>query len=298
MTKYENPQGLQVATNTLTRVEGIGTVAVSAKIGNAWEEVKLHNVMYIPNAANLFSQNVLLYNKKYTAESDCKGTKFYDKDGNLSLSAKLCENKMLVMYMKPLKESRKAMLAADGGHQMPSRWHERMGHVNFDYLKKTVNSGAVFLGDFDKLEKEYKCDVCIKAKATLKPYPTTRKQPRAVGELLHMDLVHAVEESAVEKNKYFLLIKDDRSNYRVVRFQKTKTAIETVNNIKEVIEKFSTQTGGKVKGIRSDKGTEFTNQLLADYLSQQGIRHEFTPTACPQSNVKIERDVRTVREMC
>lgn len=75
---------------------------------------------------------------------------------------------MQVMMFKPVEKKKKAFLVKC----MDARWHERLGHVNFEFLKNSIRNQAVFLGPHDKLEEDYKCDICIKAKATLKPYKT------------------------------------------------------------------------------------------------------------------------------
>jgi len=65
----------------------------------------------------------------------------------------------------------------------------------------------------------------------------------------------------------------------------------------DAVNMISTQTGCPVKRIKSDQGTEYTNQKWAQFASEKGIIHEFTPAGCSSSNRKIERDVRTIRNM-
>jgi len=130
-----------------------------------------------------------------------------------------------------------------------------------------VDKNAVFLGARDQIEKEYKCDVCIQAKATLKPYYTQSDREYEVGELLHTDLVHAVSPSH-KGNKYFLMIKDQRSSYQVAYFQKTKEAEVMVSNLMDAVNMFATQTGRAVRRIKSQKGTEFRKSRLESFVSE------------------------------
>ncbi|OXA41630.1 Copia protein [Folsomia candida] len=290
--EFETPRKLQVATNTYADCPGEGTVAVQACIKGNWEVVTLTKVLFLPKGANLFSQNRML-KRGFYAQSSGEGTTFYEQNGKESLKAKLSEDGMQIMLFKPVEKDPKAFMCASQKRAL-QRWYERLAHVGFKYLKNSVNKQAVFLGRQNELEEEYRCEVCIKAKATLKPYPTQSERNYETGELLHFDLGHAVSRSN-QGNKYFLLVKDNESSYRVVYFQNNKLAETTVRNIKDAVEMFSNQIGLRVKRLKSDKGCEFKNQLMEQFISEKGIIYEYTPAGCSQANGKIEREVRTVR---
>ncbi|OXA56431.1 Copia protein [Folsomia candida] len=290
--EFETPRKLQVATNTYADCPGEGTVAVQACIKGNWEMVSLTKVLFLPKGANLFSQNRML-KRGFYAQSSGEGTTFFEQNGKESLKAKLSEDGMQIMLFKPVEKDPKAFMCASQKRAL-QRWHERLAHVGFKYLKHSVNKQAVFLGRQNELEDEYRCEVCIKAKATLKPYPTQSERNYETGELLHFDLGHAVSRSN-QGNKYFLLVKDNESSYRVVYFQNTKLPETTVRNVKDAVEMFSNQVGLRVKRLKSDKGCEFKNHLMEQFISEKGIIYEYTPAGCSQANGKIEREVRTVR---
>lgn len=136
--------------------------------------------------------------------------------------------------------------------------------------------------------------MCIKAKATLKPYYSQQSRNYETGELLHFDLVHAVTRSN-QANKYFLLLKDHGSKFRVVYFQNTKESETTVSNIMDAVEFFNNQTGKRVKRLKSDQGGEFKSRIMNKFISEKGIIYDFTAVGCSQSNGKIVRDVRSIR---
>jgi hypothetical protein len=98
---------------------------------------------------------------------------------------------------------------------------------------------AVFLGPQDKVEKYYKCDICIKAKVTLKPYKSQSERNYGVGKLLHTDLVHAVAMSN-QRNRYFLLVKNHASSFRIAYFQSAKDADCTVRKLVDAINMLET----------------------------------------------------------
>lgn len=81
---------------------------------------------------------------------------------------------------------------------------------------------------------------------------------------------------------YFLLLKDDFSNYRIVHFLKNKS--ETKHKIELSIKFIENQTNKKIKILRSDNGLEFINKELKNLLADHGIKHE---KSCPYTPNKM-----------
>jgi transposase InsO family protein len=52
----------------------------------------------------------------------------------------------------------------------------------------------------------------------------------------------------------------------------------------------------KIKKVRSDNGTEFNNIGVEEFLSEEGIKHEFSVPYTPQQNGVVERKNRTLIE--
>uniref|UniRef100_A0A0K8UZ07 Retrovirus-related Pol polyprotein from transposon TNT 1-94 n=1 Tax=Bactrocera latifrons TaxID=174628 RepID=A0A0K8UZ07_BACLA len=72
----------------------------------------------------------------------------------------------------------------------------------------------------------------------------------------------------------------------------------------EVFEKFKTfknlvenQTKKKIKKLRSDNGTEYTNNKFSEFLNECGIKRQLTVPYTPQQNGVAERVNRTIVEM-
>jgi len=58
----------------------------------------------------------------------------------------------------------------------------------------------------------------------------------------------------------------------------------------------ATQTSAKVKVIKSDNGREFANSVSTNFLEQKGIMHDRSAPYTLQSNGKIERHIRTIKD--
>ncbi|KAH9678917.1 hypothetical protein KPL71_025907 [Citrus sinensis] len=79
--------------------------------------------------------------------------------------------------------------------------------------------------------------------------------------------------------------------------------VEFCENKNEVFEKFKqwkalveTQTGRKVKRLRTDNGLEFCNQLFNDFCAQNGVVRHKTVRHTPQQNGLAERMNRTLMD--
>jgi transposase InsO family protein len=114
-------------------------------------------------------------------------------------------------------------------------------------------------------------------------------------ELLHLDLFGPSTYDTLGGRRYGLVIMDDYSRYTWVFLLKskdetnkyfTKFAKQAEHTFKEVI-----------KTIRTDNGSEFKNYAMEDFVSEEGIKHEFSAPYTPQQNGVVERKNRTIIEM-
>jgi Integrase core domain len=112
--------------------------------------------------------------------------------------------------------------------------------------------------------------------------------------MIHADLSGKMPVPSLGGAKYFLLMRDEASCFRAVVFLKHKS--DTAAEIKLFITFISNQTGNKVKVFKTDNGTEFVNDGLEEFFTQNGIIHQTTVPYCPESNGKVERDMRTIKD--
>ena len=57
-----------------------------------------------------------------------------------------------------------------------------------------------------------------------------------------------------------------------------------------------TQTGNKMKVLRSDKGREYTSEEFRKYTKERGVIHEFSSPYIHEQNGRAEREIRTIVE--
>jgi transposase InsO family protein len=92
-----------------------------------------------------------------------------------------------------------------------------------------------------------------------------------------------------------MLIMDDYSRLTWVAFLKEKAeAFEKFKIFKALTE---TQTGKRLKAVRSDRGGEFMSRDFKEIYNDHGIKREYTIPRTPQQNGVVERQNRIVQEM-
>ena len=150
-------------------------------------------------------------------------------------------------------------------------WHRCLGHFNINPIKNKLL----------KINIKSKCPICSQSKQRNLPHRKSNNRAKAPFELIHMDLVGPVVES-IHSNKYFLSILDDYSRFGWVLFIQNKSDIFEkftlwVKSIENIFNKTITY-------IRTDNGTEFTNNKFKYFCSQRGIVQQFTIPYNPQQN--------------
>lgn len=89
----------------------------------------------------------------------------------------------------------------------------------------------------------------------------------------------------------FLVLIDVFSRMAFVEIVDNKSAEEVKKGIQKILNKLPT----KPKTILSDNGTEFKNQILSNFLQNEGIKQLFSIAGNPQSNSIVERFNGTVK---
>ena len=109
-----------------------------------------------------------------------------------------------------------------------------------------------------------------------------------------MDLCGPMRVVSRNGKKYILVIVDDYSRYTWVHFLASKA--ETPSVIIKFIKRIQVGLQAQVRFIRTDNGTEFTNQILQNFFDSIGITHQRSVAYTPQQNGVVERRNHTLVE--
>ena len=242
-------------------------------------DIILNNALYIPTYEhNIFSVHAAVQDGAAISFSD-------DVKQYVSASGDLfnIEQKGRLYYLNSISSSKNNASSL-------REWHKILGHCNYNDVRRLEN---VVEGMVIKDDTELECEVCTQGKMC--EVRNRKPDTRAKGplEFVHCDLAGPINPISRKGYKYALCFVDDFTDIKTVYFLKHKNdTVQALENFLADIAPF-----GKVKRIRSDNGTEFTNRSFKSLLLKNGIKHELSAPYSPHQNGTVERSWRTLFSM-
>ena len=144
-------------------------------------------------------------------------------------------------------------------------WHRRLAHVGMRNLAK-LKKGEHILGLKNvSFEKDRICSACqaekqVGAKHPVKNVVTTERPL----ELLHMDIFGPIAYISIGGYKYGFVIVDDYSCFTWVFFLHDKNEVHDI--FKRFAKRAQNEFDVKIKRVKSDKGMEFKNTNIEEFL--------------------------------
>nr|GFA81094.1 retrovirus-related Pol polyprotein from transposon TNT 1-94 [Tanacetum cinerariifolium] len=167
-------------------------------------------------------------------------------------------------------------------------WHQRLSHINFDYInllsKKDIVIGLPKL----KYVKDQLCSSCELSKAKRSSFKS-KVVPSLKGRLnlLNMDLCGPMRVARINEKKYILVIVDDYSRYTWTLFLRSKDEIPEM--LKEFLTMIQRNLQALVITVRTDRGTKFLIKTLNAFFKEEGIEHQTLTARTPEQNGVVER---------
>ena len=125
-------------------------------------------------------------------------------------------------------------------------WHGRLGHVNYDTLRRLTNLNHI---PTFQIDSKHKCETCVEAKLTRSFFQSVERHIETL-DLIHSDICDLKFVQIKCGNKYFITFIDDNIKYCYVYLLKSKDeAIEKFVLYKNKVEN---QLNKKIKVLRSD----------------------------------------------
>ena len=258
------------------------------------KSIKIRNVRYVPDYdAYLLSTHQLFvqgYNVNYSKDV----ATVEDKYKNTVITANVENGTYNFSALPPV--SPRAYLVAQS-KDTEDNWHRRLGHINFGHLRQMLKHGtATGIQVTKKRDREDQhCEECQvgKIKRAKIPKEATRSQEER-DTIGHVDVVGPLKPASIHGNKYIFF--HTYKNFVEVYFGKTKDKAKTY--LKHWVERIERQHGqAALQVLRSDNGGEYQNADLVKYLTDKGIRLEYTIARTPHQNGLAERKHQTVIDM-
>jgi len=284
-------------------VMGYGTATVATPASD--QHIELQNVLYVPDA----SHNLLSI-----AAAAKSGAEFKFGDGKCTILQQgrvigraLQDRDDTLYHMDPVYPHYSANDSElDMGLLMREQpdaqlWHRRLGHLGYASLERMISEDMVTgltlptnTGMPIKHMAAQPCEPCITAKHARAPFPESDTKTSRPLELLHADLMGPMPVCSVGGSKYLACFLDDYTKYSIVVPVAHKSDLATI--VPDTIELLETQSGKRVKVLRTDNGGEYTSNILEKYLKSKGILHQTSVRYSPQQNGAAERLNRTIMD--
>ncbi|CAI7857268.1 unnamed protein product, partial [Closterium sp. NIES-54] len=184
-------------------------------------------------------------------------------------------------------------------------WHHRLGHPSLPRLRGMASRTLV-----SSLPRSLPplppgpaptCVPCIEGRQRADPHSSEFPPTKAPLETLHMDAWGSARVRGQGHECYFLLVIDDNSHYTTVFPLRRKGEVTEVliNWIRGARCQLSESFGSDFPVLRlhSDRGGEFSSDLLRALCRAKGIRQTFTLPASPQKNGIAERRIGMVMDV-
>lgn len=174
-------------------------------------------------------------------------------------------------------------------------WHRRFAHLGKKSLTQLKTRQMVSgLESMSTQNDADVCEPCLMGKQHITPFPSDFKRARGLLDLVHTDVCGKTQNKSLSGAQYFVTFVDSHSN-RVwaVAIRQKSEVFAVFKRWKATVE---TETGRRLKTLRSDNGGEYVSLEFSAYMDQCGVRHEFTIPKTPAQNGKAERLNRTLCE--
>ncbi|KAJ0847396.1 putative RNA-directed DNA polymerase [Helianthus annuus] len=270
-------------------VEGIGDIRF--EVEGITQVVS--RVYYVPELTSNLLSIGQLQEKDLTVVIKQGECRIYHPKKGVIIKSVMTRNRMFLVQGVMNYATSQCMKVSD--EENTQIWHRRFGHVNYKSVRAMQHRELV-KGLPKLIEHSAVCEVCKLGKQQREPIPK-RSAWRATEklQLIHTDLCGPINPISPSGKRYLLVFIDDYSRKGWVYFLAAKSeSFATFKRFKAMVEN---ETGFTIKGLRSDRGGEFTSSAFNTYCESYGIKRQLTTAFTPQQNGVAERRNKTIMNM-
>ncbi|CAI7891306.1 unnamed protein product [Closterium sp. NIES-53] len=184
-------------------------------------------------------------------------------------------------------------------------WHHRISHPSLPRLC-SMHSRLLVSGlprSLPSLPRSPAppCLPYVEGRQRAAPHSSEFPPTTAPLQTLHMNVWGPSPIGGTDQERYFLLVVDDHTRYTTVFPLRRKTDVSSFlipwirATRRQLLDRFNRDL--LVMLMHSDRGGEFSSDLLAEFSQDEGIRHSFSLSASPQQNGIAERRIGLIMEV-
>jgi DNA-binding transcriptional regulator YiaG len=155
------------------------------------------------------------------------------------------------------------------------QWHRVLGHANQKTLKMMAREDPQGIPVIAESNKVYQCEACIKSKQHTAPLNQKLETIyMSISELVISDVWGPAQVHSLQGNSYFVTLINVYSHFSAVYFMKSNKEVQ--DRYKDFEALVKTQTGNKIKQLRTAEGKEYVNAEFKSYITSKGTIHKLT----------------------
>ncbi|CAI7816978.1 unnamed protein product [Closterium sp. NIES-54] len=282
---------------TPQEVQGRGTVAL---LGDGGRRVLVPDVLYVHGVQVSLLSGGQLRDSGVQLLDAGDVTLLRAPDGSLLGCAEfkgrvLCTNFQPCSTQQEEGETGALRTLATGVRSKVDTWHARLAHVGVDAIERTTAHGSVTGLELEKGGNSgMPCVSCVGGKITRHTFPSVGEEEDELLGVVHVDLCGPFHEAAKDSSRYFLVLKDRKTQYVwAYPLAKKSDALAAFQKWLPMAER---QCKTTVKALRTDRGGEFLGHDFTLFLDEKGIIHDLTCPYTPEQNGMAEREMRSIVE--
>jgi hypothetical protein len=174
-------------------------------------------------------------------------------------------------------------------------WHCRLGHHNYDGVKRLVNQSLVTGMTLNsKAKPDPVCEPCLAGKMHANPFPSSPHHSKRVLELIHTDVKGPLPVQSPSGFKYWSTFIDDHTDFwAVYPMQKKSDTFTCFKHYKAYAENKQER---QIAATQEDKGGEYMSNEFEEFCINEGIFRRHSVRNHPQQNGHAERANRTIAD--
>jgi hypothetical protein len=184
------PIDIHLGDASIIRAVGEGSIHMLMHVGNNQViPVTFPHVLHVPDLASTLISVLVQTKRGHLIEFEANHCLVRTPKPNRRVvcSAYATKGGLYLLDGKPTRSSEYALAAASSRTVDINVLHRRLGHLNFDDIKRLVGKGMVEGVDSVGGRQEF-CEHCVMAKAHRLPFPLSGKRAQHILDLIHSDV--------------------------------------------------------------------------------------------------------------
>jgi hypothetical protein len=174
-------------------------------------------------------------------------------------------------------------------------WHERFKHLNCRYMQQL--SKQILVDGLPNIHfSKGICEGCVLGKHPQEKFNKGKTQRASSPlDMIYSDLMGPFPHPSINKERFVLIFVDDFSRFIWIYFLRQKS--EVFQHLKDFKALVETQSGKKIKVLRTGNEGEYVNHEIQNLCHEAGIELHHTVPYTPRKNGVAKRKNRSLKEM-